>query len=163
VPILQGAVHDTRKVDLDPFLHAAFKEGAMRIITIIAVMVSVSIVFGGCATFQNPGPAETVTFGCKTQIDSYCRDVAQGDGLVLTCLHAYIDKLSGRCLYALYDAVSQLQWAVKTLPYVANECQDDIKAYCSHIEPGDWRILWCLDRNKDKVSDRCKEAERKTT
>ena len=135
----------------------------MRIIIIVAVMVGVLIAVGGCATFQNPGPAETVANGCKTEIDSYCKDVTQGEGLVLACLHAYIDKLSSRCLYALYDAVSQLQRAVKALPYVANECRDDIKTYCSDIETGDWRILWCLDRNKDKVSDRCKDAERRTT
>jgi hypothetical protein len=135
----------------------------MRIIIIIAFMVGVLIVVGGCATFQNPGPAETVADGCKTEIDLYCKDVKQGDGLVLYCLHASLDQISSRCLYALYDAVSQLQRAVKALPYVANECRDDIKTYCSDIEPGDWRIHWCLDRNKDKVSERCKEAERGTT
>jgi hypothetical protein len=84
----------------------------MRIIIIIAVMFGVLIVVGGCATFQNPGPAETVANGCNTEIDSYCKDVTQGEGIVLFCLYAYSDKLSNRYVYALYEAVSQLQQAV---------------------------------------------------
>lgn len=135
----------------------------MRIIIIVAVMFGVLIVVGGCATFQNPGPVETVADGCKAEINLYCKDVTQGDGLVLACLHASIKQISSRCLYALHDAVSQLRRTVKALSYVENECQDEIKTYCSDIESGDWRIFWCLDRNKDKVSDRCKEAERRTT
>jgi hypothetical protein len=75
----------------------------------VAVMFGVLIAVGGCATFQNPEPEEILGDDCKTEIDSYCKDVTQGEGRVLSCLYAYSDKLSHRCVYALYEAVSELR------------------------------------------------------
>jgi hypothetical protein len=47
---------------------------------------------------------QTVKDGCKKELESYCKDVTPGKGRVLACLYAYEDKLSGGCVYALYDA-----------------------------------------------------------
>jgi len=81
----------------------------MRSSIMIAVMFDVLIVIGGCATFQNPGSEEILGDDCKTEIYSYCKDVTQGEGRVLSCLYAYSDKLSHRCVYALCEAVSELR------------------------------------------------------
>ena len=59
---------------------------------------------------------------------------------------------------SLYDAAAQLERAVAALTYVANECRDDLKAYCSSVKPGEGRLANCIDKNKDKVSERCKQA-----
>ena len=83
----------------------------MRIIIIAAVMFGVLMVVGGCATFQNPGPADILVGCCETDIESYCKDMTQGEGQ-LACLYAYRGKLSNRCKSALYEAVSRLPWAV---------------------------------------------------
>jgi len=84
----------------------------MRSIIMVAVMFGVLIVVGGCATFQNPGPPDTVADYCKTEIDSYCKDVTQREGRRLSCLYAYRDKLSNRCENALNEAASHLRRAV---------------------------------------------------
>lgn len=84
----------------------------MRSIIMVAVMIGVLIVVGGCATFQNPGPDEIVADGCKTEVDSHCKDVTLGEGRVLACLYAYFDKLSNPCQYALYEAMSQFKRTV---------------------------------------------------
>jgi hypothetical protein len=107
---------------------------------------------------ETKGPVETVTDGCKKEIDTYCKGVTPGEGRILACLYAYQDKLSGRCEYALYDAAAQLERVVAALTYVANECKDDLKAYCSDVKPGEGRLLKCLDKNTKKVSKRCKQA-----
>jgi hypothetical protein len=77
---------------------------------------------------------------------------------VLACLYAHEDKLSGACDYALYDAAAQLERAVNALVYVGSECDNDINTYCSDVQPGEGRLVKCLDQHEKDVSGRCKEA-----
>jgi Cysteine rich repeat len=104
------------------------------------------------------GPVETVLEGCKKEFETYCKEVTPGEGRLLACLYAYEDKLSARCEYSLYDAAAQLDRAVAALAYVANECRDDLKAYCSSVQPGEGRLISCMDKNEKKFSGRCKQA-----
>jgi len=132
----------------------------MRSMITVAVVFCVVAIGGGCATLQPKGPADIVAEGCKTEIETYCKSVTPGEGRVLACLYAYNDKLSNRCEYALYDASAQLERVVAALAYVANECRNDLNTYCSNIQPGEGRLLECLDKNKAKVSSRCKQAQK---
>jgi hypothetical protein len=101
---------------------------------------------------------ETVANGCKTEIESYCKDVTPGEGRILACLYAHQDKLSGKCEYALYDASARLERAVAALTYLANECAADLAEHCSGVEAGEGRLLECLKKNEAKLSGRCKGA-----
>jgi len=120
-------------------------------------VVLVVLVFSGVAAAEK-GIVETFNEGCKTELETYCKDVQPGDGRLLACLYANSDKISARCEYAVYDAASQLERALTALTYVANECRDDLKANCANIKPGEGRLLTCLDKNAAKVSGRCKQA-----
>ena len=104
------------------------------------------------------GLIESVAKGCKKELTTYCKDVTPGEGRILACMYAHEDKISGQCEYALYDAAVQLERFVAALTYVANECRDDLEKYCSNIQPGEGRLLACLDKNEKKVSNRCKQA-----
>ncbi len=132
----------------------------MRTIIKVLAVFFVFGVAGGCATTGAKGPAEIIADGCKTELETYCKDVTLGEGRGLACLYAYEDKLSSRCEYALYDGIARLELIVNALAYAAGECRDDLKAYCSDTVPGEGRILKCLDKNKDKVSARCKQAQK---
>lgn len=101
---------------------------------------------------------QTVVDGCKTELESYCKDVTPGEGRILACLYSHQDKLSGKCEYALYDAAAQLEHAVNALVYLVNECADDLDQYCAAVEAGEGRLLDCIEKNDKKVSNRCKEA-----
>ncbi len=101
---------------------------------------------------------ETVANGCKVEIEKYCAQVTPGESRVLACLYAYGDKLSAKCEFALYDAAVQLERAVAALTYVANECDEDLDKYCRSIEPGEGRLLDCIDKHDKQVSKRCKQA-----
>ena len=48
--------------------------------------------------------------------------------------------------------------AVNALAYAANECREDLKSFCSAVKPGEGRLLDCLDKNKEKLSERCSQA-----
>lgn len=125
----------------------------------IGCLMVIGLVFLFVASaLAQEGLVRTVTEGCKTELETYCKNVTPGEGRGLACLYAYGDKLSGRCEYALYDASVQLERAVNALNYVANECRDDLKAYCSAVKPGEGRLLDCIDKNKAKVSSRCNQA-----
>jgi len=101
---------------------------------------------------------KSVTDGCKVELKTYCKDVTPGNGRILACLYAHSDKLSGQCEYALYDAAVQLERAVASLVYVANECADDVDKYCGDVAMGKGRLLKCLEKNDKKISQRCKQA-----
>jgi hypothetical protein len=100
----------------------------------------------------------SVKEGCEKELGSFCKDVTPGEGRILACLYAYEDKLSGRCEYALYDASTQLQHAVASLSYAANECKEDIEKHCSTVKAGEGRILACLKKSEKDLTARCKTA-----
>jgi len=101
---------------------------------------------------------DKVMTGCKKELDTYCKGVTPGEGRLVACLYAYEDKLSGQCEYALYDAAAQLERALTALSYVANECRDDLQKFCSDINPGEGRLMACMDKNEKQLSGRCKQA-----
>ncbi len=101
---------------------------------------------------------ETLEKECKKEITTYCKDVAPGDGRLLTCLSANVGKISGRCEFALDDASGQLERVKKVVSHVANECRDDLKAFCSNVKPGQGRLLDCLEKNEARISERCTQA-----
>jgi hypothetical protein len=134
------------------------------------VVIGMVLVFSGGVSAQQKGPAEAmaqglidqVAKGCDKELMMYCKDVTPGEGRVLACLYAHEDKLSGKCQYALYDAAAQLERAVNALTYVVNECREDLTKLCSNIEPGQGRMLQCIEKNDAKVSKRCKQALKET-
>jgi len=125
---------------------------------ILGLSFFLAVLFTGDALAADKGPVETVLDGCQKEFETYCKNVTPGEGRLLACLFAYEDKLSPRCEYSLYDAAAQLERAVTALTYVANECKDDLKAYCSAIQPGEGRLLTCLDKQQSKISKRCSQA-----
>lgn len=129
----------------------------MRRIMIFFVALAI-LLFGINSAIAQQDLLETVANGCKTELEKYCNQVTPGQGRVLACLYAYGDKLSSKCEYALYDAAVQLERAVAALSYVANECDADMEKYCELIEPGEGRLLECLEKHDKEVSGRCKQA-----
>jgi hypothetical protein len=125
------------------------------------VVIGMVLVFSGVVSAQQ-ALIDSVAKGCDKELKTYCKDVTPGEGRVLACLYAYEDKLSGQCEYALYDAAAQLERAVNALVYAVNECGDDLEKYCSSIEPGQGRLLQCIEKNDAKVTKRCKQALKDT-
>jgi len=115
-----------------------------------------SLLFTNVAWGENL--VQTVTDGCKVELEKYCSNVTPGEGRVLACLYAHGDKLSPKCEYALYDAAAQLERAVAALSYVANECDEDLDQYCSAVTPGEGRLLDCLNKKSGQLTKRCKQA-----
>lgn len=131
----------------------------MKTTFIFIITISLTLFFTFSVGAQQ-SLVETVANGCKTEIETHCKDVTPGQGRVLACLYAHNDKLSNKCEYALYDAAAQLERAVNALSYVVNECADDLDRFCQNVQVGEGRLLQCLQKNDAKVSSRCKEAKK---
>jgi len=130
----------------------------MKKMMVVIMSLCVVMLMVGFAFAEEKGPVEIVADGCSKEINTYCKGVTPGEGRILACIFAYQDKLSNRCEYALYDAAAQLERAITALTYLANECRNDLKAYCSDVKPGEGRLINCIDKNMEKVSSRCKQA-----
>ena len=127
-----------------------------RVVTVLSAIAITFLLAGGA--FAADDVVDIVAQGCKTEIETHCKDVKVGQGRVLACLYAYNDRLSSRCEYALYDAAVLLQRQIAALTYLANECRDDLKTFCSGVKAGEGRILECMKKNQAVLSPRCTEA-----
>jgi hypothetical protein len=145
----------------DPLKHGKKEKENMRYAMVWLAIIGMVLVFNGDVSAQQT-LIESVAKGCDKEIKTYCKDVTPGEGRVLACLYSFWDKLSDECDNALYDAAAQLNRALTDLSYVVNECRDDMRTYCSDIQPGEGRLLQCMDRNYAKVSRRCKQALKDT-
>ena len=128
-----------------------------KLIVGIAVLCCVMLL-GGIAVAQEKARTEKVLTGCADEVETYCKNVTPGKGRLLSCLYAYEDKISTQCQIALCQAVPSLEMALTTLSYLAGECRDDLKKFCSDVKPGEGRLINCLDKKKDALTDRCKTA-----
>jgi hypothetical protein len=137
------------------------EEVSMRNVMAALAVIGLVVLAGGSVFAAQP-LLDTVAKGCEKELTTYCKDVTPGEGRVLACLYAFEDKLSPKCEYALYDAASQLERAVAALAYAVNECRDDLKKFCSEVQPGQGRLLNCLNKNEKSVSKRCKDARKDT-
>jgi hypothetical protein len=146
------------------------EEKIMRNVITIGILLCVTIICAGPVTAQQkkPGEAavegviETVATGCEKELVAYCKDVTPGEGRVLACLYAHVDKLSGQCEYALFDAAAQLERAVAELTYLVNECGHDLEKHCAEVPAGEGRLVNCLNKNEKELSGRCKQALKDT-
>jgi hypothetical protein len=123
----------------------------------LAVVCCVAFL-SGIAVAQPKAPVEKVLDGCGNEVETYCKNVTPGKGRLLSCLYSYEDKISTQCQMALCEAIPALEMALSTLSYLAGECRDDLKKYCSDVKPGQGRLINCLDKKKDVLTDRCKTA-----
>ncbi len=95
---------------------------------------------------------------CSKELSTFCKGVPQGEGRILACLYAFQDKVSDKCVYAVYDAAEQLEKAANAVRFAASQCQDDLEKFCAEVKPGKGRGLACLQKNDKKVSQTCKDA-----
>ena len=130
----------------------------MRLLTMLCGGLALCTLASAAGAASGASIGEGVKDRCKTELDSYCKNVKSGEGRLLACLYAHEDKLSSRCDYALYDASMHLEHAVAALAHGAKECKDDIDKHCAKVEAGEGRIIDCLEKHESKLSKRCREA-----
>lgn len=133
----------------------------MRKMIAISMVVGALLVTGGHAQAAET-LVDTLKKACNKELTTFCKGVPAGEGRILACLYAFEDKVSDKCIYALYDASLELEKAIAALKYTANACKDDLEKFCANVKPGQGRALACLDKNAKDVSQGCKDALKET-
>src|SRR6516165_2769369 len=128
---------------------------------------AVSIVMGTLLLAGGRALAEEDTIAalrkaCQKELSTFCKGVPEGEGRVLACFYAFQDKVSDKCMYALYDASAQLERAVTALKYAASQCKDDLNKFCADVKLGHGRGIACLKKNEKSVSQNCNDALKQT-
>lgn len=59
-------------------------------------------------------------------------------------------------LVGVSTPVATSEFAAQAAKVFIEGCRADLDAYCSHVTPGDQRLLACLYAHEDKISDRCR-------
>ncbi len=131
-------------------------------------MIAGSIVLGALLLAAGRTHAAEETLGdkvkkaCSKELSTFCKGVPEGQGRILACLYAFEDKVSDKCVYAVYDAANQLEQAATAVKYAATQCEADLKKFCSDVKPGEGRGLACLQKHDKDVSQQCKDALEQT-
>ncbi len=129
--------------------------------------LSIAILIGASGFFATQALAaeniiESARTGCQSDIDSFCKDVTEGEGRILSCLSAHEDQLSSRCVYSLYDANAQLERFAAAMVYVGIECKADLEKNCAGIEMGDGKLAKCLQEHMATLAPGCSQAMKDT-
>ncbi len=130
---------------------------------VVASMAFVALlVAGGPVRAAEESLADTVKKACNKELTTFCKGVPQGQGRILACLYAFEDKVSDKCIYAVYNAAAELEQAVNALKFAASQCQGDLQKYCADVKLGEGRGLACLNKHDKDVSQNCKDALKQT-
>jgi hypothetical protein len=129
---------------------------------ITGTMLAVALLLTGGQARAEETVADALKKACNTELTTFCKGVPQGQGRILACLYAFEDKVSDKCVYALYDASQQLEQGIVALRYAATQCKGDLQKFCASVMPGEGRGLACLEKNAKDVTPACKDALKQT-
>ncbi len=133
----------------------------MRKVIAVSMVVAALLLAGGRAVAEDT-LLEGVKKACHTELTTFCKGVPIGEGRTLACLYAFEDRVSDKCIYALWDAAAELEQAVTALKFAASQCKGDYEKFCADVPLGEGRGLACLEKNEKDVSQACKDALKQT-
>ena len=133
----------------------------MRKVLVGSMVVGALLLTGGRAMAADT-MVDSLKKACHKELTTFCKGVVPGEGRILACLYAFEDKVSDKCVYALYDASLQLEQAVAALKFAAGQCKDDLQKFCADVKLGQGRGLACLKKNEKAVSQACNDALKQT-
>lgn len=116
-------------------------------IRFILFSLVVMISFGGVSAKGNKG-------ACKEDVQKFCKDVKKGHGAIWKCLENNQANLSQKCQDRLAKGKERMKKAHEA-------CQADEEKLCSSVKKGEGRMIKCLHKNFDQLSDSCKSVMKK--
>lgn len=99
---------------------------------------------------------------CQSDIKKYCSDVQAGQGRIASCLDSQQDHLSTDCHNTWRDAKAEVSHRMdKAEVAFRKNCGTDVQKFCTNVPSGQGRILDCLSKHKDSLSNSCTAFEAK--
>ncbi len=129
---------------------------------VLASLAFVALLVAATPARAEESLADSIKKACNKELTTFCKGVPQGQGRILACLYAFEDKVSDKCVYAVYNAAVELEQAVNALKFAASQCQGDLQKFCADVKLGEGRGLACLSKHDKDVSQTCKDALKQT-
>lgn len=115
-----------------------------RVITLIAPLALTLSMAAGVAY------AKHGDWPCRQDVQRLCPDITPGPGAFRSCIEQHAGELSPACQERI-DAMKAKMVAWK------QACQDDVRKFCSDVQPGHFAIVRCLRENHDSLSQSCQD------
>lgn len=115
-----------------------------------ALVLSLVFFAGSLAHAMGDGP-------CAKERETLCAGVQPGGGAVMKCLKENEEKLSVECK-AHHEKMKE------HMKDVHEACMDDVQKHCGDVKRGRGRVMKCLKKNHEALSEGCKAeiAEKKS-
>ncbi|MGZ3707373.1 MAG: cysteine rich repeat-containing protein [Bdellovibrionota bacterium] len=99
---------------------------------------------------------------CQSDIQKFCSDVTPGNGRVAACMNSKEDQLSPACAGAWSDAKAKISKKIDQAEVAfRKDCGSDVQKFCANTPSGKGRLLSCLDKHGDALSNSCKSFQAK--
>lgn len=86
---------------------------------------------------------------CAKDREALCGSVEAGEGRILKCMADNKDKLSAECKEH-HEKMKEHRADMK------EACQEDVQKHCADVKGGHGRIMKCMHKNEEKLSEGCK-------
>jgi Cysteine rich repeat len=137
------------------------------------VAFSFSIIFiSNTATAQEQKLADKLLGGslsleieitsCDANAKKFCSGLTINKNNSFLCLMAYEDSLTNECKKDIQKVASIIEQSAMAIEYAMNSCEGDARKHCFNVKPGESRILNCLNKNANMLSNKCSTALTKT-
>lgn len=116
-------------------------------------LVVTPLLFATQAQAEDPAAAESKKGACREEIKKFCADVKPGGGRIHQCLNKHENELSQACRDARTAAREKARQRAREIHAA---CDGDVKKLCADVQRGGGRVLACLKKNGDQVSEACR-------
>jgi hypothetical protein len=100
--------------------------------------------------------------GCDADAAILCPGLPLNSKKSFMCLMAYEDNLSVACQLGIVETAIALEMGMMAIDYSIKACEADADKYCLDVEPGEGRIVSCLQKNEARLDKKCTAALKET-
>ena len=108
-----------------------------------------------------PKPSEGARQGsrpCEEEIKRLCPDIKPGDGRIAECIRQHEKEFSPQCR----KKHKEIEKHKQAREQAKKACHDDAQKFCKDIDPGEGRMVRCLEEHEKSLSEGCRATfERK--
>ncbi|HEY9212560.1 MAG TPA: cysteine rich repeat-containing protein [Ancylobacter sp.] len=115
----------------------------------------------GAASAQTLSYAQAgalIAKSCGPSIERFCSKVNLGSGQIQQCLSQHQDQVPAQCFTDYGNVVASITKRVAAQQGAYKVCENNIRQFCSGVQPGDANILDCLLASSKVVGASCKQV-----
>ncbi|WP_394043233.1 hypothetical protein [Roseixanthobacter liquoris] len=127
-------------------------------VMLAAALLAGSVVSASAQTISYADAAGLLAQSCGKDIETLCKGVNLGNGLIRQCLDAKADKVSAQCKSDYAKVMVSIEKRVAAQQSILKVCNADAARLCQGMVMGDGNLLSCLLEATKVVSPACNQT-----